>query len=90
MEDKIYKPVLTTIAVLLVLVGSAQKKYAFSAQQAADYAKKNNVQVKNALLGVKIQEQTNSEITAAAYPQINGNVGATYNPNVTVQQFPMI
>lgn len=88
MEEKIYRPALTTIAVLLMLVGSAQKKYAFSAKQAADFAKKNNVQVKNALLAVKMQEQTNREITAAAFPQINGNVGANYYPNVTVQQFP--
>jgi outer membrane protein TolC len=44
--------------------------------------------VKNALIGIQLQKQQNREITAAAFPQINGNMGANYNPNVTVQQFP--
>ncbi len=49
----------------------------FTIQQAVDYARKNNVQVKNALLNIRAQEQTNREITAAALPNINGNVGIT-------------
>lgn len=44
----------------------------FSVQEAVAYAKKNSVAVRNALLDVQIQRQTNKEITAAAYPQING------------------
>jgi len=66
----------------------AQEKHAFSVQQAIDYGKKNNVQVKNALLGIKLQQQQNREITASAYPQINGSVGATYNPYVATQVLP--
>ena len=34
------------------------------------YAQKNNVQVKNALLAIDAQVQTNREIGAAAYPTI--------------------
>ncbi|MBU6177988.1 MAG: TolC family protein, partial [Bacteroidetes bacterium] len=34
-------------------------EHAFTAQQAVDYAMKNNVQVKNALLGIKLQQETN-------------------------------
>ncbi len=49
----------------------------FTIQQAVDYARKNNAQVKNALLNIRAQEQTNREITAAALPNINGNVGIT-------------
>ena len=45
----------------------------FTVQQAVEYAKKNSVQVKNALLDYKIQQQTNREITSAAYPQLNGS-----------------
>ncbi|MEP6512330.1 MAG: TolC family protein [Parafilimonas sp.] len=60
----------------------------FSAQQCVDFAFTNNVQVKNALLNIKIQEQTNRSITAAAYPQINGNINASHYPNITVQSFP--
>ncbi len=63
-------------------------RHEFSAQQAADYARKNNVQVKNALLDVKMQEQVNREVTSAAYPHINGSIGTTYNPNVATQVLP--
>lgn len=49
----------------------------FTIQQAVDYARKNNVQVKNALLNIKSQQQTNREITASALPTITGNVGIT-------------
>lgn len=63
-------------------------RHEFSIQQAVDYAKKNNVQVKNALLDVKLQQQVNREVTSNAYPHINGNVNATYNPNVATQVLP--
>ncbi len=46
----------------------------FTIQQATDYALKNSVQVRNALVDYKIQQQTNREIAAAAYPQFNGSV----------------
>jgi outer membrane protein len=67
---------------------SARQRYEFSIQQAVDYAKKNNVQVKNALLDVKYQEQVNREVTSRAYPSINGSLGTTYNPNVATQVIP--
>lgn len=70
------------------LPAMAQEKHEFSIQQAIDYGKKNNVQVKNALLGIQLQEQSNREITAAAYPQINGSIGTTYNPYVATQVLP--
>src|SRR6202162_3354452 len=60
----------------------------FSVKQAVDYALKNAVQVKNALLDIELQRQTNKEITAAALPQITGSGNFTYNPNVAVQTFP--
>ena len=47
--------------------------HAFTAQQAVDYALQNAVQVRNALIDIKLQEQQNREITASALPQINGN-----------------
>ena len=62
--------------------------YQFSAREAVDYALKNAIQVKNALIDVELQRQTNKEVTAAALPQITGSASATYNPNVAVQSFP--
>lgn len=76
------------LLLLLFACSAGAQKHALSVQEAADYARKNSAQVKNALLGIQIQRQTNREITAAAYPQVNGNIAAGYNPNVAVQQFP--
>ena len=72
----------------LALPALAQEKHAFTIQQALEYAKKNNVQVKNALLGIQLQREQNREITAAAYPQITGSVSGTYNPYVATQVLP--
>ncbi|MBL7737859.1 MAG: TolC family protein [Chitinophagaceae bacterium] len=63
-------------------------RHEMSVQQAIEYAKKNNVQVKNALLDVKYQEQVNREVTSNAYPRINASLGTTYNPNVATQVLP--
>lgn len=52
-------------------------RHEFTVQQAVDYARKNNLQVKNALLNVQIQQQTNRDITSAALPQVTSNVGVT-------------
>ena len=80
---------------LLPLMATAQSadsvritKHEFTIQQAVDYATKNNVNVKNALLDVKLQEQQNREFTSNAYPHINANLGTTYNPNVATQVLP--
>lgn len=72
----------------LSMSAMAQEKHALSAKEAVEYARKNNVQVKNALLDIQIQQQTNKEITASALPQIAANAGINYYPNVAVQTFP--
>jgi outer membrane protein TolC len=86
------KRILTSLVLMLVwgfvLKATAQERHQLSVKQAVDYAKKNSVQVKNALLDIAIQEQTNREITASAYPQISGNGGLGYNPAVGVQTLP--
>jgi outer membrane protein len=51
--------------------------HAFSLDQCVDYAQKNNVQVKNALLAIDVQAQTNREIAGAALPTINTNISGT-------------
>jgi outer membrane protein TolC len=51
--------------------------HAFSLADAVSYAQKNNVQVKNTLLDIDIQMQTNREIAAAALPTIGSNLSAT-------------
>jgi len=63
-------------------------KYEFSIQQAVDFATKNNVNVKNALVDVQLQEQVNREVTSNAYPHISANIGTIYNPAVFTQVLP--
>lgn len=63
-------------------------RHEFSLQQAIDYASKNNVQVKNALLEVKKQQATNREVTSAALPQISANGSYTYNAKLPVSLVP--
>lgn len=67
---------------------TSNKRYDFNVQQAVEFAHKNNVQVKNALLNIKAQIQTNREITASALPTITGAIGSQYFPNVAVQTLP--
>jgi len=51
--------------------------HAFSLQQAIDYAAKNSVIVKNALIDYQIQQQGNRATVSQALPQITGNLGLT-------------
>ena len=55
----------------------AQKINSFSVQQAVDYAKQNSVQVKNAMIDILLQQQTNKDITSIALPQVNGGGSVT-------------
>ena len=62
---------------ILTAEATAQKTNSFSVQQAVDYAKQNSVQVKNAMLDILLQKQTNKDITSIALPQINGSGSVT-------------
>lgn len=64
---------LLMICLLALNIANAQTVNSFNVQQATDYAKKNSVQVKNALLDILIQKQTNRDITSIALPQIGGS-----------------
>jgi outer membrane protein TolC len=88
-KNRLGKAILFSVVLLSAMQSSiAQNKNEFSVKQAVDYGVKNAVQVKNALIDIKIQEQTNREITAAAFPQINGSVNTIHYFNVPVQSIP--
>lgn len=67
---------------------TAAVRHEFSLQQAIDYANKNNVHVKNALLEIKKQYETNREVTSAALPQISASGSFTYNAKLPVSLVP--
>ncbi len=80
MERKRIKKISILITAGLLLTCSAslaQNTHQFTAKQAVEYGLKNTYQVKNALLDVLIQQQTNREITSAAFPQITANGAVT-------------
>ncbi|HMO61104.1 MAG TPA: TolC family protein [Ferruginibacter sp.] len=81
----------TKLAAILLCMSSAaaaQTKHALSVAEAVDYGIKNSATVKNVLLDIKKQQQTNREITANALPQINGSVSGTRYFNIPVQALP--
>ena len=74
--------------VLLSAGAIAQHKNEFSIKQCVDYANKNSVTVKNALLDVQIQNETNRQFTSVALPQINGSIGTTHYFDIPVTTLP--
>lgn len=66
----------------------AQTVNQFSLQQTVDYGMKNAVQVKNALLDIAIQQQTNKDITSAALPQITSNTNLTDYLSIPTNPLP--
>ncbi|HEY0676630.1 MAG TPA: TolC family protein, partial [Chitinophagaceae bacterium] len=76
------------LMIMLCSLVNAQEKHAFTVKQAVEYATKNSAQVKNALIDIQLQQQTNREITAAALPSISGSIDVNYFPKVPVQSFP--
>jgi outer membrane protein TolC len=68
--------------------GSAKQIHSFSAKQAVDYALQNAVQVKNALLDIKLQYQQNKQVTAAALPHITGSADFTDYLSIPTQLIP--
>jgi len=71
--------VITSFAMTGLLQAQDAKNatHAFSLEQCVDFAQKNNVQVKNSILAIEVQAQTNREIAAAALPTVNTNLGGT-------------
>jgi outer membrane protein len=60
----------------------------FSAKDCIEYALKNNVQVKNSLLDIQVQEQDNRIVTALALPAVNGDGGYTDYLSVPTSLLP--
>lgn len=73
---------------LFMITEASAQQHVFSVDQAVDYAMQHAVQVKNALLDIKIQHQTNRQVTSAALPQVNGSVSVTHYIDIPVQSIP--
>ncbi len=69
--------IITVFFVTTTFAQDQKMVHAFSLADAVTYAQKNNVQVKNSLLDIDIQIQTNKEIASAALPSIGSSLGGT-------------
>jgi len=67
---------------------AAPVRHELSVKQALEYAARNNVQVKNALIDVQIQQQVNREVASAAYPQVSATGNFTDNLKLQTQLLP--
>jgi outer membrane protein len=74
--------------VFISMQASAQQMHAFSAKDCIEYGLKNNVQVKNALLDIQVQQQDNRILTALALPAVNGSGNYTDNLKIPTQLLP--
>jgi len=82
------KMILTILFANIFMSASSQiapAVHQFSIRQCIDYSNQHNVQVKNALLDLKIQEQSNKSITAGALPTISATGATTDYFNIPVQ-----
>ena len=77
-----------TIAILGFQNSFSQKINEFSVMQAGEYAMKNATEVKNALLDIQIQKQSNKELTAVALPQLNGSINTIHYYDIPVTTLP--
>ncbi|HRO42370.1 MAG TPA: TolC family protein [Flavipsychrobacter sp.] len=78
MRRYVYRlPLLIALLAFYSNAFSQESATPLSLQNALDFAVKNNIAVKNAQLDVLIQEAQNAQVTAAAYPRINGQAQGT-------------
>lgn len=63
-------------------------RHQLSLQQALDYAARNNIQVKNALIDILIQKESNREVAAAALPSVSANGSFTDNLKLQTTLLP--
>ena len=90
------KWVCLVIPVTVLLIGISgnthgqeeKKTHQFTVKQAVEFAKQNSYQVKKSLEDIRIQQQVNREITASAYPQVNGSFNLTDNIKLPVSLVP--
>lgn len=74
-------------ALLMAAVLQAQQTTGWSLQQCVDYALKNNIQIQQSDINVKLSELSLMQSKANALPNLNGNFSHTYNYGRTIDRF---
>lgn len=76
------------LLLLLTFEANAQKKYAFNAREAVDFAIRNVTEIKNLKIDRRLQEAKNNEIKGQAMPQVNGSIGVQHFFSIPVTLLP--
>lgn len=79
---------LASLFVFSLSVSAQQKVHQLTVKEAVDLAFNNVADLKNAKLDYKIADARNKEITAAAYPQVNGTIAGNHYLSLPQIQFP--
>jgi len=85
------RPLVLTIACLLAFLPpalKAQDTVRLSLQQSLQYASKNQIRVKNAIVDEQIALARNKEVSALALPKVSANGNISYAPLVAAFQVP--
>ena len=88
MNLKPVKLLLCALVYSFAATAQPQQVYRFSIKEAVDMAFKNLPGLKNLELDYKLQEATNKQITASAYPQITGTAGLNHYLQLPQILFP--
>lgn len=88
LQRKVWMMFYMLISSTIILPAQDPATHKFSVNDAANYAIKNSLQVKNQLEAIKIQEQVNREVTSMAYPKISSGISTSYFPKVPTLSFP--
>ena len=74
--------------ILLSNKSQAQQKNAFSVKQCVEYAEKNSIAVKNALIDIEIQKQQTRQAISPAFPQISATGSANHYYDIPILPIP--
>jgi len=85
-KSKMYL-LLTLSGILIAGQALTQPQTSFSLREAQEYALKNNIQVKNAMIDVEIAKKKIWETTAQGLPQVSASLDYTYMPTVPEMKF---
>jgi outer membrane protein len=83
--------ILASLALIFIFslsLTAQQKVHQLTVKEAVDLAFNNVAELKNAKLDYKIADARNKEITAAAYPQVNGTISGNHYLSLPQIQFP--
>lgn len=73
---------------IFLCYGPLQAQNTFSLDEALEYGIKHSYDLQSKTIDVNIQKEQNKEITAAAYPQINGSSNFNWNYKKQIVLFP--